>query len=135
MSAPVARISCSACGRMRLVSTGVGRAPMLSGRPSHCSALNTVKRLRKGIARFLAPLIGAVAHVVGDEAVGIDDGGAALALAHVPAEPQRLLEGEPGLPGKAVLDDGCPENEDVDAAIGPTCGTILRHRQRCAYAR
>ena len=85
--------------------------------------------------RFLAPLMGAVAHVVRDEAVGIDDGGPALALADVAAERQGLLEGQPALGGEALLDDGVPQDEDVDAAVGPAGGGVLRHSERCAHAR
>ena len=69
------------------MATGGALAAMSSGRPSHCSTLNTVKRLRNGMARGASPLVvGPLALVVGDEAVGIDDGRPALALAHVAAE-------------------------------------------------
>jgi hypothetical protein len=54
--------------------------------------------------RFFAGLLRALLLVVGNEAVGIDDGGAALALADVAAERQRLPKREPALNGETVLD-------------------------------
>jgi len=49
---------------------------------------------------LLAGLSGAPLLVVGDKAVGIDDGGAMLALADMTAKGQRLPEREPALGGK-----------------------------------
>jgi hypothetical protein len=63
-------------------------------------------------ARFLAPLVSAVAHVVRDEAIGIDDRCPALGRAHVPAQCLRLLEGEPALHGEAPLHHCVPEDEE-----------------------
>jgi hypothetical protein len=54
----------------------------------HGEALQERNRLR-----FLGGLLRALLFVVGDEAVGVDDGGAALALADMAAEGQRLAEG------------------------------------------
>ena len=53
---------------------------------------------------------GAGAFAVGNEAVGIDDGDAAFALAHMRAEFQRLTKGEPVLAGEAALVAGQPQN-------------------------
>lgn len=64
------------------------------------------------------------------EAAGIDDGGAMLALAHAAAEPERLAEGEPVLGAEAVLDDGVPENEDVDTGVFSPRRGVSRHGQR-----
>ena len=50
--------------------------------------------------RFLAGLAAPASFVVGNEAVGIDDGRAVLALADIAAEAQRLAEGQPALAGK-----------------------------------
>ena len=86
-------------------------------------------------AWLLAPLLGAVARVVGDEAVGIDDRRAALALAHVTTKGKRLLEGKPALRGEALLDDCGPQHEDVDTGVGPTGGGIRRHPKRGAHSR
>jgi hypothetical protein len=117
-SMPVARISASTCGSIRPGGGGGATVAMSSGSPSHCAALKTVKRFRNGIfPGFLAGLAGAALLVLGREAVGIDDSGAALALAHIAAERKRLAEGEPALAGKAVLDHGAPEDQDVDAGI------------------
>jgi hypothetical protein len=85
--------------------------------------------------RFLASLMGAVAHVVGNEAVGIDDGVAALALADVASEREGLPESQPALGGIALLDDGVPQDEDIDAAVGPAGGGVLGHSKRRAHAR
>jgi hypothetical protein len=63
-------------------------------------------------ARFDASLAVAVAHVVGNEAVGIDDGGPALALADVAPERDALPESQPALRGVALLDDGVPQDEE-----------------------
>src|SRR6185437_1076866 len=50
---------------------------------------------------------------------------AALALADVAAEVQRLPEGEPMLMGEALLDDRAPQDQDIDAGIAPAgCGVL-----------
>ena len=54
---------------------------------------------------LLAMLGGPLAFIIGHEAVGIDDGGAALALSDIATEAERLAECEPALAGEAVLDD------------------------------
>ncbi len=69
--------------------------------------------------RLLAGLRRAPAFVVRREAVGIDDGRAALAFADMTAEAERLAEGQPALASKAVLDDGAPQNEHVDPGVAP----------------
>ena len=68
---------------------------------------------------------GAGALAVGNETVGIDDGGAFLAFAYMGAELQRLAESEPALAGKAALGDGAPQDQDVDAAVGAAGGGVL----------
>ena len=57
---------------------------------------------------FLTVLAGAMLFFVWHKAVGIDDGRAALALADVTAERQRLAEGEPALACKSAFDGGAP---------------------------
>src|SRR3546814_17280070 len=81
-------------------------------------------------ARRLAGFRRAPAFVVQREAVGIDDGGSALALADIAAEPERLAEGQPALAGEATLDDGAPEDQDVDPGVAPLGRGILRHGER-----
>ena len=80
--------------------------------------------------RFLAGLAGASLLVIRHKAVGIDDGGAVLALAHIAAERERLAKGQPALCGEAVLDHGAPEDQDVDPRILPAGGRVLRHGKR-----
>ena len=80
--------------------------------------------------RFFAGLGGAPSFVVGDEAVGIDDGGAAFALADMAAKRERLAESEPALSGKSALDHGSPEDQDVYAAVLPVSRRVFRHGQR-----
>ena len=53
----------------------------------------------------------------GNEAVGIDDGGAVFALADMTAQRQRLAKSQPALDGKAMLDDGTPQDQHIDARI------------------
>ncbi|ALR20803.1 hypothetical protein ATN00_11360 [Sphingobium baderi] len=77
-----------------------------------------------------ASLTGAALFVLGGETVDIDDGCAALALPDIAAEGKRLAEGEPALAGETMLDDGAPENEDIDPRIAPACGGVLRHGKR-----
>ncbi len=79
---------------------------------------------------FLAGLAGASLLVIRHEAVGIDDGGAVLALAHIAAERERLAKGQPALGGEAVLDHSAPQDQDVDPRILPASGGVLRHGER-----
>ena len=80
--------------------------------------------------RFLARLAGAPPLVLGGEAIGIDDGRAALALAHIAAEREGLAEGQPALAWKAVLDHGAPQDQHIDPGILPAGRGILRHGER-----
>ena len=75
----------------------------------------------------LADLARAALLLLGREAVGIDDGRAAFALAHIAAKRERLPKGQPMLGRKAMLDDGAPKDEDIDAGILPAGGGIARH--------
>src|SRR3546814_1122155 len=50
--------------------------------------------------------------VIGNEAIGIYDGGAVFAFADIAAQPQSLAEGEPALRGEAMLNDRAPEDQD-----------------------
>jgi hypothetical protein len=52
------------------------------------------------------------------DAVGIDHQLAGLALADMPAELDRLLEGQPQRAGIALGDGGRPQHHDVDALVG-----------------
>ena len=90
---PVALISASTRGSIK---PGGGGDAMIGDVVGQVFALRRVEdrealqeRDRLG---FLAGLSRALLLVVGDEAVGIDDGRAALALADIAAERQRLAE-------------------------------------------
>jgi len=65
--------------------------------------------------RLVAGLGRALGFPVRDEAIGIDDRGAGLALARMAAELEGLAEREPVLAGEAALGDRALENEDIDA--------------------
>ena len=80
--------------------------------------------------RFFAGLGSAPFFVIRHETIGVDDCGAALSLANVAAERERLTKCEPTLPGKSAFDHGSPENEDVNATVLPVGRRIFRHRQR-----
>jgi hypothetical protein len=89
---------------------------MSAGTPSHCSTLKDSEALEEwyGAGR-LALVVRPPAFVVRHEAVGIYDGRAPLALAYVATETQGLPERQPALDRVAVLDDGAPEDQHVDA--------------------
>ena len=84
---------------------------------------------------FLAGVARTLFLVVGDEAVGIDDSRAAFALADISAKGKGLAESEPGLSGKAVLDDGTPEDENIDAAVAAAGAGVSRQSERCFRCR
>ena len=83
---------------------------------------------------FVAGFGGARAFAVRNEAVGIDDRGAAFALLHMGADFQRLAKGEPVLAGKAALGDGAPQDQDVDAAIGARGRGVFRQAERGGHS-
>ena len=76
---------------------------------------------------FIAGLKGLAPFVLGRKTVGVNDGRAALALAHMAAKAQRLAKGQPALPGKSVLDHSAPQNEHIDSGIAPICRGVLGH--------
>ena len=84
---------------------------------------------------IVAGLHRAPALVVGNKAVGMDDGGAALTLSNVATEGEGLPERDPTLPGKAALNDGAPQDQDIDPGIAPIGGRVLRHGERSAGCR
>jgi hypothetical protein len=88
---PVALIRYSTCGSIRPGGGGgaVEDREALEERNSLC---------------LLASLVRAALFVHRHKAVGIDDGRAALALADVTTERQRLAEGKPALPCKSARD-------------------------------
>src|SRR5581483_5020854 len=80
-------------------------------------------------AGFPAAFRRALLRVVRHKAVGVDDRGAALALADMTAERQGLAEREPALAGEAMLDDSAPQDEHVDAGVRTAGRCVLRHRE------
>ena len=80
--------------------------------------------------RFVAGLCGPAALVVRSEPVSIHDGRAALALADMAAEAERLAEGQPTLARKAELDDGAPKNEHINPGVASLGCGILGHGER-----
>src|SRR3546814_18316919 len=62
-------------------------------------------------------LAGAAAFAVRRKAMGIDDGRAALALAQLAAQCERLPEGKEAVGREAVGDHGVPEDQNVDPGI------------------
>ena len=85
-STPVAAISASTRGSIRLGSGGGATATSSAGRPSHWAVEDSEPLQERDGLRVLAGLAGASLFVLGREAVGIDDGGAVLALADIAAE-------------------------------------------------
>lgn len=86
-------------------------------------------------ARLLPGLRGAAAFVLWCKTIGIDHGGAALALPDMAAKSQRLAEGQPALPGKPALDHGTPQDQHVDSGISALRRGVARHRQRRLHGR
>ena len=69
--------------------------------------------------RILTRLTGTAFFVLGGETVGINDGRAAFTLPDIAAKRKRLAERQPRLSGETMLDDSAPEDENIDAGIGP----------------
>ena len=101
---PLALINASTLGSISPGSGGGVATTRFSGRPSHCARLKTVKRLRNGIACASSPVSARVSSRLGNEAIGIDEGGAVLALADIAAEAEGLAKRQPALGREALLD-------------------------------
>jgi hypothetical protein len=128
ISAPVARISASALGEGHVFG-GRGRRGRggLGGQILALVGVEDREALEKGDGiGFLARLLGARPFAIGNEAIGIDDRRAFLALAHMAAEAERLAEGEPALAGEATLGDAAPQDEDTDGAVSAAGRGVLR---------
>jgi hypothetical protein len=68
---------------------------------------------------------GALRFVLGNESIGIANGGAALTLSDVAAQVQCLPEGQPKLLGEALLDDRGPDSSRADACSCPEAAFAL----------
>ncbi len=77
-------------------------------------------------AGVLAGFAGALLLGLGGEAVGVDDGRPALALADAPARREGLTEGQPVLRGVAFGKARAPQEQDVDARIAAAGGGVSR---------
>ena len=82
------------------------------------------KRNRPCLAILLA---GSLYLGLGDEPIRIADDAPLLALADMAASRLGLPIGQPALPGKAALNDRCPQDQDIDARVAPPGDGILRH--------
>ena len=100
----------------------------LVGQPfALCHVENSEPLEERDRLRFVAGLCGPAALVLRCEAVGVNDGRAALALAHMPIKAQRLAKRHPALACEALLNDGAPQDEHVDASVVPMGRGILGH--------
>ena len=81
-------------------------------------------------ARLFPGLRGMLALTLGNEAIGIDDGGSPLSLPDMAAEPERLTKGQPALAGEAVFNDGAPQNQHVNSRVAALRRSIARHGER-----
>jgi len=76
---------------------------------------------------FVAGLSGTPAFIVRHESVGINDGGATLALADIAAKRQGLAKRKPALAREAMTDHSAPEDQHIDAGIAAFGGRVPRH--------
>jgi hypothetical protein len=81
-------------------------------------------------ARLFPGLRGMLALTLGNEAIGIDDGGAPLSLPDMAAEPERLTKRQPALAGEAVFNNGTPQNQHVNSRVAALRRSIARHGER-----
>ena len=92
--------------------------------------------LQEGNGSRLVPVaLGPPALLIGDEAVGIDDSRAGLALTDMAAEPKRLAKREPALARKAALYDCTPQDQHIDPGVAAAGRGILRHGEGCPRGR
>ena len=62
--------------------------------------------------------------LVRHEAVGVDHGGAALALADVAAKPEGLAKGKPALTGETTLRHRAPQDQHIDPGIAAAADRV-----------
>ena len=95
-----------------------------------CEALEE----RDGL-RVFAGFCRTPALVVGNEVIGVDDGGAALTLPDIPAEAERLSERDPVLLEKPRSATAPHRMQDIDPGIATIGRRVLRHGKRRAGRR
>ncbi len=71
-----------------------------------------------------------LALILGSEAVSINHGHAALALADGAASVERLGEGQPALRGMAALDDRAPQQQDINPRVASPGNGVARQARR-----
>ena len=105
---------------MKWYTVKQARAERLAARDDRHLA-HRVGALLQHAEQRMATLVvsGAALLVLGDETVGINDSRATLALPDIAAKRKRLAERQPRLSGETMLDDSPPEDENIDAGIGP----------------
>jgi hypothetical protein len=86
---------------------------------------------RHGVG-FVASLARPFLLALGKEAVGVADGGAALALADMPPKAQGLAEGKPFLRSETAPNDGIPQYQDIDTRIEFPARGAAGQAKRCA---
>lgn len=128
----------SACSDQRL-DRGLDQ-PEFGRRPGGCEVLGQAVALRDvedrealqewDRLRFVACLSGTPAFIARHELVGIDDGGAALALPDISTQRQGLAECEPTLARKTIGDHRSPEDQHIDARITASGCGVGWHGQR-----
>ena len=80
----------------------------------------------RNAGQFVATIASAGLLALGNEAVGVADGGAALALADMPTKAKRLTERQPLLRAETAPNDGIPQDEDIDPRIMPRVDGVFR---------
>src|SRR5690606_30498668 len=100
--------------RWRRLDSNILRQALALRRVEHGEALE-----KRDAASFLPRLPRAALLILGREAVGINDGRAALTFPDITAERQGLAESQPMLGRIAVLNNGAPEDQNVNARILP----------------
>ena len=66
---------------------------------------------------------------LGNKAVGVTDGDAAFAFAHLSADGVGLAQGEPAVRAEIAADNRIPQDQDIDSGIMPPGGGVLGHCQ------
>jgi hypothetical protein len=106
-------------------------AAKVCGQPITLGDVEEGKSLEEGNgARLVAITRRPLGFILGGEAIGIDHGHAALALADASSRLASLPKGQPALRRPAVFDDGAPQDQDVDARVRPGRHRVARQAGR-----
>ncbi|SHM69906.1 hypothetical protein SAMN05518668_12016 [Sphingobium sp. YR657] len=100
----------------------------LFGQPLALVDVEDGKALEKRNRTCLAILLsGPLFFCLRDKAIGVTNDAPLLALADMATSRFGLPIGQPALAGKAALDHGVPQDQDIDARIAPPGDGVLRH--------